>query len=234
MNALFSPASYLRVVESMQNILQISGLGDRGERSLGQDIHIEPKSRGTNPEPLCLKGLKDAWRQAMATEQLQDQHWARVKHLVLSIKSYSHWLTLLELLPRPDCEDGDFVRRLAETAKEEERTRMQSRGRSWKPSSETRYLQLAVAQHLGLPGGEKQWRDFEAHAHPAHVLHRHYGLLAIVSYKTLYVYFVHVYRSYDRTLSTPFFLLSSLSAFFPPSPLDLLFSRRHHGLASVI
>ncbi|KAI4255914.1 MAG: hypothetical protein LQ352_002336 [Teloschistes flavicans] len=187
-NALFSPASYYKVVESIQNILQISSysVGIKTPREDRDDMKIKMQIAGK--EPLCLRGLRDRWRQVMIIEKLQDPLWIRVKHLVLSVQSYSYWLTLSNLLTKPDCEEADFVRGLVKRAKKCERAQLRSSGKltTRKASSDSRYLHLAVAQHLGLPGGEKQWRDFIAHAKAAHVLHRHWGLLAIVSHKTIY------------------------------------------------
>lgn len=189
-NALFSPASYYKVVESIQNILQISSysVGIKTPREDRDDMKIKMQIAGK--EPLCLRGLRDRWRQVMIIEKLQDPLWIRVKHLVLSVQSYSYWLTLSNLLTKPDCEEADFVRGLVKRAKKCERAQLRSSGKltTRKASSDSRYLHLAVAQHLGLPGGEKQWRDFIAHAKAAHVLHRHWGLLAIVSHKTMYVH----------------------------------------------
>ncbi|KAL9597536.1 MAG: hypothetical protein Q9219_005083 [cf. Caloplaca sp. 3 TL-2023] len=194
-NALFSPASYFKVVESMQNILQISGLDDGLEAPGRDEPRPRTKRRLSGPVPVPLKWLEDGWRQAGATEKLQDRHWARVKHLVLSVQSYGHWLTLLDLLKQPDCPDGDYVRKLVQMAREEDRARSELEGTltDWKPSSDSRYLQLAVADYLGLPGGAKQWRDFIAYAQPAHVLHRFWGLLAVLGYKTLYVLYGCLY-----------------------------------------
>ena len=178
---LFSPKSYVKMQASMKNLSTITGLS-RVRQS--EDYHIGGKMMDRSTAPVCLLNLEDGWRKAVQVESLQDEHWAKVKWLILTVQSYSWWLELCGLLSAPeDNKNGVFVRTLVRKAKAEARQARTQQASVHQTYSDRHYLKEAVAPYLGAG---KKWVDFLAVGKAAHVLHRHQGLLALVP-QSLYV-----------------------------------------------
>ncbi|KAL8708010.1 MAG: hypothetical protein Q9220_007052 [cf. Caloplaca sp. 1 TL-2023] len=172
---LFSPKDYVKIQASMKNLSKITGLS-RVRQS--EDYHIGGKMMDRSRAPVCLLNLEDGWRKAVQVESLQDEHWAKVKWLILTVQSYSWWLDLCDLLSAPEDDgNGVFVRTLVRKAKTEARQARTQQASVHRIYSDRHYLKEAVAPYLGAG---KKWVAFLAVGKAAHVLHRHQGLLALV------------------------------------------------------